>query len=86
MEAWGWARGWIEQTAGKGKGVGSVGKKKREIGPTGKKEVGLGPFVFSIFSYSFIYFYLNLDINFESKVQIYFTSLNGCTTTTIHIR
>jgi hypothetical protein len=29
---------------------------------------------------------LNLDINFESKVQIYFMSLNGCTTTTIHIR
>jgi hypothetical protein len=39
--------------------------------------------IYSSFSYSFIYFYSNLDLVFESKIQIYFLSLNGCTTTTI---
>jgi hypothetical protein len=39
-------------------------------------------FDFSLFL-SFIYFHLNLNIGFESKIQIYFLCLNGCTTTTI---
>jgi hypothetical protein len=33
------------------------------------------------FSLSFNLFYSNLDISFESKIQIYFMSLNGYTTT-----
>jgi hypothetical protein len=33
-------------------------------------------FLFILFSSSFIYFYSNLDIAFESKIQIYSLSLN----------
>jgi hypothetical protein len=33
MEAWGWARGWTEQTAGKGKGARPAGKKRSRAGP-----------------------------------------------------
>jgi hypothetical protein len=40
-------------------------------------------FLFIFFSSSFIYFYSNLDIAFESKIQMYYMSLNGCTTTTV---
>jgi hypothetical protein len=71
-----------------GQGEGELGRriKEKEAGPAGEgKEVELGPFVFyfSFFPYSFIYFYSNLDIVFESKIQIYLMSLNGCNTTII---
>ena len=48
----------------------------------GKKWTWAFCFLF-FFPYSFTYFYSNLDIVFESKIQIYFLSLNRCTTTTI---
>jgi hypothetical protein len=52
--------------------------------PAGGKKRGELGLLFSIFfPYSFTYFYSNLDIAFESKIQIHFMSLNGCTTTTI---
>jgi hypothetical protein len=61
------------------------GPRTRCFGPQGA-EGGKGfllfLFDFSLFL-SFIYFYSNLDIVFESKIQIHFLSLNGCTTTTI---
>jgi hypothetical protein len=52
------------------------GPRGRGAGPAGN--FGCAAFYFSL---SFNLFYLNLDIAFESKIQIYFMSLNGCTTT-----
>jgi hypothetical protein len=46
-------------------------------------EVGFFYFLSIPLRFSFIYSYLNLNIIFESKIQIYLMSLNGCTTTTI---
>jgi hypothetical protein len=58
------------------------GMGHEELGRRGK-EVDLGFCFLFLFPYSFTYFYSNLDIVFESKIQIYFMSLNGCNTTTI---
>jgi hypothetical protein len=56
-----------------------AGPQKGRLGAKGS----FPSYYFSSFSYSFIYLYSNLDIVFESKIQIYFLSLNGCSTTTI---
>jgi hypothetical protein len=70
---------------GEGKVSWADGKMEGSWADGGRKRSGAGPFVFyfSFFPYSFIYFYSNLDIVFELKIQIYFMSLNGCNTTTI---
>jgi hypothetical protein len=79
---WRWAVGRASRSGALGcaRGEGELGRRG------GKKEWSWAPgplcFLF-FFPYSSIYFYSNLDIVFESKVQIYFVSLNGCTTTTI---
>jgi hypothetical protein len=58
-----------------------AGRKRAQAGQGGWEGF---PFpIYSSFSYSFIYLYSNLDIVFESQIQIYSLSLNGCTTTTI---
>jgi hypothetical protein len=83
---------WMCQGA---RGMGWRGGREGRAGPAGGKkgswadgwgrkrsEAGPSCFLF-FFPYSSIYFYSNLDVVFESKIQIYFMSLNGCTTTTI---
>jgi hypothetical protein len=47
-----------------------------------KARAGRFPFSYSP-SISFIYSYANLDLVFQSKIQMYYMSLNGCATTTI---
>jgi hypothetical protein len=70
---------------GVGVGRGDAGQAEVRGWADGEKKKGrAGPFCFLFFfPYSFTYFYSNLDIVFESKIQIYFMSLDGCNTTTI---
>jgi hypothetical protein len=76
--AWWLGRGGGEAVSGpSGKGGGRDGPRRRGAGPA-RDIWGL-----SISPFPLIYFYSNLDIAFESKIQIYFMSLNGCTTTKI---
>jgi hypothetical protein len=62
--------------SGEWRGVRRDGPQGRGVGPAG--DFGERLFYSSL---SFNLFCLNLDIAFESKIQIYFMSLNGCTTT-----
>jgi hypothetical protein len=60
------------------------GKKRGRIdGPHGRGVGPAGDFGGRLFYFSLSFNLLcsNLDIAFESKIQIYFMSLNGCTTT-----
>jgi hypothetical protein len=62
------------------------GDEEQGLGPGSmhgpKAKAGRFPFSYSP-SISFIYSYANLDLVFQSKIQMYYMSLNGCATTTI---
>jgi hypothetical protein len=76
---------WAETGARRGPGErAQAGRGRPQLGHGGWGGKGFLLFIFDFSLFlSFIYFYSNLDIVFESKIQIYFLSLNGCTTTTI---
>jgi hypothetical protein len=82
-----WAVGANAGVLGRGGGEALSGPSRERTGgeEMGHEEEGLGRlWTFGgafYFSLSFNLFYSNLDIAFESKIQIYFMSLNGCTTT-----